>query len=344
MSTDKYITRTRFASIFDMERQMRFVVDYMIANRAVIAGPTDLVDIFSTKAMLSTPMSMLFDRCVSTAYIEEFATILRIPDAKSIPDILTMTSVVVDLKQSKYGEPLKPFPEMYQKLVMNISSLVKMTNSGWYVAAIQELHSMYVKGMLSRSYSVAKNLWLSPAHLQFIIRTYSMLVATTIARNTGLNYNELLTVAMIFALYMCQMSYTTKDRFEAVPQVFYNQTYLGQRSDLLSFTDEYQDIIKQGLSLDACCELVGTTGPARLKKYNAELLYRQCSSLGSYIDTLTTRIALEYPPYWVWMMVQAVSGAKLGSFSKILQQHNLLNGAKKFANELVHSAALYENR
>jgi len=342
MSTRRYITDTRFAGTFDIERQFRIVVDYLIANRTVIANTQDLANIFATRATLSTPMIDMFNRCMSTGYINEFATILRVNDHIGIPDILTMNSVVTDLKQSKYSKPLQPYPELHQKIIMNISSLVRMSNTGYFVTAIQELHSMYVKAMLTRSYAMSNDTWLSPAHNQFVIRSYSMLVATIIARNTGLDFNELLTVATIFALYMCQML-SSNDR-EMVPNSFYNLNYLGQRSDLVRFVEENQDIIESGLTLDKCCDLVAKTGPARLKKYNTDLFYRQCVSLGSYIDTLTTRIAMEYPPYWVYLNIYAQSGAKLGSFMKIMQQHGLVNGAKKFVSELVHSQAIYESR
>lgn len=343
MSTNKYITDTRFAGIFDMERQFRIVVDYLIANRTVIANTQDLANIFSTRATLSTPMTDMFSRCMSTGYINEFATILKVNDNIGIPDILTMNSVVTDLKQSKYGKPLQAYPELYQKIIMNVSNLVRTTNTGYYVTAIQELHSMYVKAMLTRSYAMSQDgTWLSPAHQQFVIRSYSLLVATVIARNTGLDFNELLTVATIFALYMSQMLSVTGRN--DVPNSFYNLNYLGQRSDLVRFVEENQEDIENGLTLDKCCELVAKTGPARLKKYNTDLFYRQCVTLGSYIDTLTTRIAMEYPPYWVWFIVHAQSGAKLGSFMKIMQQHGLVNGAKKFVSELIHSQAIYESR
>lgn len=343
-NTDKFITHTRFAEIFDIEKQMKFVVDYLIANRTVIANKFDLANIFSMKSLTSTPISQIFERCISSGFIDEFAVILKIPDRSSVPDLITMNSIVIDLKQSDKGLPLKPYTELFQKILLNISSIVKYTNNGIYVAAVQEMHSMFVKGMLTRSYAFSKDIWLSPSHNQFMIRSYSMLVATVIARTTGLSYNELLNVAMVFALYMSQMlNRNTSYGNEVIPASFYNQVYLGQRADLVRFTDEHSEDLKEPLNLIRCCNLISKIGTAKVKNYSLDLLYRQCSSLGSYTDTLTTRIALEYPPYWVWMIAQTVSGAKLGSFGKILQQHGLMNGAKKFSNELVFSN-IYQNR
>lgn len=345
MNADKFITHTRFAEIFDIEKQMKIVVDYLIANRTVIASKQDLVSIFSTRALSSTPISNMFERCISTGFINEFATILKIPDKTNVPDLITMGSIVVDLKESNQGNPLRPFPELYQKILINISSLVKPANNGWYVSAIQEMHSMFIKGMLVRSYAMSKDIWLSPPHNQFMIRSYAMLVATVVARTTGLNYNELLNVAMIFALYMTQML-NRIDRYkeDPIPPSFYNQNYLGQRSDLIRFTDEHHKELETPLDLNRCCNLISQIGSAKVKNFNSDLLYRLCASLGSYIDKLTTMIALEYPPYWMWMILQSVSGAKLGSFGKILQQHNLIQGAKKFANEVVFMNTIYDNR
>lgn len=346
MNQDKFITHTRFAEIFDIEKQLRIVVDYLISNRTVIANKQDLSSIFSTRALSSTPISSMFERCISTGFINEFATILKIPDKSNVPDLITMGSIVVDFKQSNQGNPLKPFPELYQKILINISGLVKSANNGWYVSAIQEMHSMFIKGMLTRSYAMSKDVWLSPSHNQFMIRSYAMLISTIIARMTGLNYNELLNVAMVFALYMTQML-SINDRYldkDPIPPSFYNQVYLGQRSDLIRFVDENREELQTRLDLNRCCKIISNIGSAKVKNYNIDLLYRQCSSLGSYIDKLTTMIALEYPPYWMWMILQTVSGAKLGNFGKILQQHNLMQGAKKFCNELVFMNNIYASR
>lgn len=345
MNTDKFITHTRFAEVFDIEKQMKIVVDYLIANRTMIATKQDLASIFSTRSLSSTPISNMFERCIHTGFINEFATILKIPDKSGVPDLITMGSIVVDLKESSQGNPLRPFPELYQKILININSLVKPSNNGWYVSAVQEMHSMFIKGMLTRSYAMSGDMWLSPSHNQFVIRSYAMLVATTIARTTGLNYNELLSVAIVFALYMSQML-NRSDRYkeELIPPSFYNNTYLGQRSDLVRFVDENHDDLKEPLNLNRCCNLINKIGSSKVRNYNIDLLYRQCNSLGSYIDKLTTMLALEYPPYWVWMILQSVSGAKLGSFGKILQQHNLMQGAKKFCAELVFMNNIYESR
>lgn len=340
----KYITNTRVAGQLGLPKAMKIVVEYLVANRNVIATPEELTSIFSTRSFTSTPISEIFDKCVVNRHLNEFATIADPSRSiiEGIPDILTMPSIVVDLEQSPAGEVLSGYKELHRKIVMNITNLVKRTHSGLQVSALHELHSMYVKALLVRSYFRSGNsTWLSPMMQQFVIRTYSLFIASIISRHANLNNAEMNQVASIFALYMCQLL-SSEGSNQIVPPQFLNINYLGTRADLLYITEECKEYSKDGLDLSKCCAMVSKFGPARLKDYSLDVFYRQCSTLGPYNDTISTYMAFDYPPYWVWLILLSLSGVKMGMMSTLLQRYNLKQAGMKFATELLTYPSLVE--
>lgn len=340
----KYITNTRIAQQLNLQQSMKIVVEYLAGNRNVIANPEDLTSIFSTRSFTSTPISMFFDKCVVSQHLNEFATIADPSRSviEGIPDALTMPSCVIDLEQTPSGEILSGYKELHRKIVLNITNLVKRTNAGLQVSALHELHSMYTKALLVRSYfRSGASQWLSPIMQQFVIRTYSQFIGSIIANQANLNIAESNQVASIFALYMCQMLSDDRSNLTIPPQ-FLNLTFLGNRSDLLYITEECSDYTKDGLDLQKCCDLVAKFGPARLSDYSIDAFYRHCSTLGPYNDAISTYMAFDYPPYWVWLILMSLSGAQMGRMSKLLQQFNLKQAGMKFAHDLISYPALIE--
>lgn len=334
---NKYITNTRIATQLNMEEGMKLVVSYLAANRNVIADPQDLSSIFSARALTSTPMSEIFTKCVASRHLDLFATIANPSPGvvSSIPDILTMSSLVIDLAQSPYAEILSAYKESYRKLVMNITHLVKLNRSTGMLetSALHELHSMYVKALLVRSYfSSGRSKWLNPVLQQFIVKTFSLFIANTISRQTNL-FAEQNSIASVFALYMYQMLAGT-DEDISMPPLYMNINFLGSRADLIYIAQQCHEIAKDGLTIDSCCTALSELGPARLKGYNRGLFTRHCGSLGTYNDTISTHMAFDYPPYWVWLLLLSLSNVKMSAMSNLIKQYNMKTPGLKFAMDL----------
>lgn len=333
----KYITNTRVATQLGLEKSMKIVVDYLIANRTVIATPDDVSSIFSTRAFTSTPISEIFEKCIVPRHLNEFAIIANPSKAvvENIPDALTMSSLVMDLEQVQAGEALSAYRELYRKVVMNITNLVKMTNTGLQISALHELHSMFVKALLVRSYfRSADNQWLTPIMQQYVVRTYSLFVATIISNHANLNNVEMNQVAAVFALYMYQLLSAERGDITIPPQ-YLNINFLGNRSDLLYVAETCKEYAKGPLDLQKCCEIIAHFGPSRLGSYSLDVFYRQCGTLGLYNDAVSTRMAFDYPPYWVWLLLLSLSKVKTGMMGTFLQRFNLKQAGMKLALDLI---------
>ena len=339
----KYITNTRLAQQLNMEMGMSLVISYLAANRTAIADPEDLSSIFSARALNSTPMSEIFAKCVVGRHMDIFATIAS-PSAAvvgNIPEILTMPSMVIDLAQTPKGEQLSAYRECYRKVVMNITNLVKVNRSTGMLetSALHELHSMYVKALLVRSYFDSdRHKWLSPIMQQFIVKTFSLFIGNVVSRQVNA-FAEQNTVASIFALYMTQMLSGSDDDISC-PPAYLNYNFLGNRSDLMYIAERCQEIAKDGLDIDTCCLALSEFGSARFKNYDRGMFIRHCSCLGVSNDTVSTYMAFEYPPYWVWLVLLALSNAKMAMMNKMLQSYNMKTPGLKFAIDLMSYTSL----
>ena len=328
-STEKYIANTSIATQIGLKAELKAIVSWTVANRTAIASPEEMSSIFSMRPLTITTMSELFTRLVANRYTNLFATVANpsVNVARTIPGIMTLPAIVIDLKQAENANILSGYPELYEKLLVNITHLVKVNRAtGVYeTSAFHELQSMYVKALLVRSYfESGDGRWLPPVMARFIIKTYALFIATTIARMVNLHYNELNSVAAVFALYMTQL--LTGDTEDVhCPQSYLNINYLSDRANLKYIADQCQRYTAQTrgkLNLSNICTILDETGPTRLKDYKLQLFIKHAMRLGSYNDATTTLMALEYPPYWTWMLLMSLSKVKMGDISKLMKQYN----------------------
>lgn len=343
------ILSTQFAQTLAMSTQLQQVVHYLVQNRRFVIDEHTLKSILNVRTILPNNIDKLFEQCVNTGYINEFASLLPITirgDTSShVPDLLTMRSMVIDLKDNPIAHPLEAFPELYNKIILNLSELVKIdpVSGSARISDINELHSMYVRGMLVRSYSQA-NEWLPPNLAAYVIQVYAMAISSVIARAENLVLKDQLIVAAIFAMYMAQHIGRRDEHNLSRPALYFRCTFLGTMRDLDDLAEKMSHLSKDGLTIASACELVATLGPSRLQKFNPGIFYRACGTLGPSIDIFSSRLALEYPPYFAMMILRALDGLKMGSLMSYMKQHNLINTGKAFSHSLMTSRTVFENR
>ena len=342
----KQFRNTTIARLMDYNNQLKDVIKYVISNRSFVLSPIVLEPIFQLKPYTRSIINELFERCVNTGYISEFASLFITNTADSVPEILLPAAgIPIDLKNEPLASPLSSYYELNNKLLVDITSLIKMNKQtrNLAVSDINELHSMYVRLMLVRSFSVS-NGWLTPFLSLFIIKAYCLSLASLIGKQENLNFMERITIAKIFALYMSQQ-FARNDEDPARPNNYYRCTFLGTNNELTDMMNLAAAKAPQGLNLMTCCELIAETGPQRLKNFTIENFYRLAVRLGAATEPSVTRIALEYPPYFTFMLLKVLSGEKGGSLQIQLKENRLIGTeSKKFTDELKVCQSLFNNK
>jgi len=88
------------------------------------------------------------------------------------------------------------------------------------------------------------------------------------------------------------------------------------------------------LSLDDVCIGINQLGIGRLANINRKFLYTRMRSIGP--DVFTSAMALEYPPYWCYLVLATLSGRKMG-LTNTLKRNDIAKDAPVFADDLLKS-------
>lgn len=302
---------TEFITYAGCRAQIPRILRYVVENRDVLIRQDEMYAlVHSIKTILKNPMAEAFDRLVSNGQLRNFAAVYLKSTETAVPEMIAQQTLTLDLKQIEEGQTvLSSIPEFYNKILVDLTTAVRPDRASGtlQVTAADIIQNLIVRGHLVASYYDLDN-WLSPYLSEYMIRTYSMTVGSVIGRKYNLSLVEQMKVMGIMALFMSQKLMTSDDDNLTYPRMFNRCTFLGSRYELQQLADECAEKSSKGLTLTSVCELIGLTGPEKLKSLKLPVLNQICRGIGP--DMITTMIALEYPPYWLYILLSALSGTK----------------------------------
>jgi len=318
--------------------QLKELTSFLIKYRSLLPI-VDTKPMLLTKTMMETPINTVYSRFVEWNKDKLFGFI-KIPTDIASPEIITYTHVALDTKQFKdVSEELYRSicvaPEFADKIVFNVTPLVKRNNELNNTSIFQ---SLFVRDLLSRSFYNTNDFWLTPPLIQYMCKTYSMSVAASIGAVFGLTTAEIQMVAVIFALYFLQQ---VSDAQSAEIVLRNSNRYIfGNSADVLNVISRVKDVLGPDyatMTLDNACSCVGAMGINRLSEVNRRFLYNRMRSFGP--DVNSTAIALEYPPYWLYLILLASSGQKIGLMN-FMKKWGMLKEVPRFTDDLIRTQSL----
>ena len=325
---------TWFARFAGLEDQQQRVLKYAVENNQQVLSTNELSMLVQpVRTILKTPMAELFDRLLACDQLTNFAAFYT-PSKDSIPELLTANNITLDLKQFSNGHVVQGMPKLHDKILVNITNTIRRDGYGEVsINSIDTFQNLFVRGQLVAGYNDLDD-WISPSTQEFVIRSYSMILSSMISRYYNLTVVEQMAVCLHFALYMSQML-TGGNIEETHPPIFYRCTTLAKRPQLEEVADACVTVSKDGLDTGKICGLIAEHGPEKMSKFDQTAMYALCDNLGP--DAITSRLALEYPPYWVYLLVLALSGAaKIPLIYQLNAQRLLNEGRSSFLNKLYH--------
>lgn len=316
------------------------VLNYVVTNQHTILSETDLIGLIQPiRTILKSPMAECFDRLMITNAINNFA-VMHIPAKDSaVPELLATPVIICDLKQFPSSSALSSLPNLRDKVILNVTNtLRKERDGGFRVDAIDNFQSMFVKGQIVIAYEDSDH-WLNPYAAEFCLKSYSIILSGLISRYYNLSLIDTWKVRSILALFFAQR--LTSDAPSANPP-YYNRCTWGEltQRELTQIADECTEICPNGIELDDLCRLLATQVSDKMSKFDAQAFFQICGNLGS--DLLTSQIGIEYPPFWIYMLIQALSGTKSMLVYQLNQQRLVTEGRSKFLAALIRDAGLFE--
>jgi len=317
---------------------MQELTTFIAQNRTCRLGQGEVRTLLSGRSLAATVISSLFTRAVQL-HKEELFGFVRIPTTTPAPEIVTFNHVTFDLKQmvavDETGGVLRVIstvPEFVNKIFYNVTPMLRQSGELIDTGAFQ---SQMMRDLLVRSYYDTKSVvWLTPSLLRYLCRFYNMSMSATVGSVYNLTFPEQQTVATVFSLYFLQCV-SNADSAEAMIKTA--KLGLGSPDQIQSVISLLKDVLAERyamMSLDDVCLGITKLGIARLETVNRRFLYTRQRSVGP--DVMTSMLALEYPPYWCYLVLLVLSGRKMGLLSTF-KRNDLTRDAQAFVDDLMKS-------
>jgi len=307
---------------------------YIVENRNCIIPYGNLAEMAQNiRLILKTPMAEFFDRIIDTKGLGNFIPLYLTETGESIPELLAQTLITLDIKQLDTNNITRSLPEVKNRMIVNLSSVIKRDpNTGRFVVnAVDNFLGLFVKNYLAASYEDSDG-WLSPYLGEFTVRTYSMILSSLLSRYYNLSIPETMSVMSVFALFQSQLLGDERDDL-VFPALFRKCTYIGSMQELQGVAKICEPYSEQGLTLDSLCECIKEVSPERLANFSAHHLLSLAGNLGP--DSITTHLAIEYPPYWLYVLLLALSGNKIPIIYQLNGMRLAQEGRSKFLQQLM---------
>lgn len=319
--------------------QLRELVNFVLLNRGYRMNAVEVRSMLNIKSLATTAISSIFSRAIDEFHRETLFSFLRIPPTVvAAPEVVTYNHVTFDMKQlntpSNVGSytTLGVIPELANTIVSNVTPLLR--RSGELTDALS-FQSLMVRDLLSRSYFTnTTTTWLTPTLLRFLCRFYNMSMASAVSGAYNLTYQEQQVVATVFSLYFMQL---VSDTDTAESLVKTSKLNLGLPDQILGVISRLKDILGDryaAMNLTDVCTGLNNLGITRLTNVDTKFIRTRQKFIGP--DVLTSSLAIEYPPYWCYLVLSTLSGRKMG-LTMTMKRNDLSKDAPTFAKDLLFS-------
>lgn len=265
-----------------------------------------------------TPIRRVFDELrqrnkLDMAY---YISTLATPNV-DMPEVLTVRDVVVN------GSNVSTIrTDSYKKMLVEISQcLQKPTerHGRFSVIAPAALMNTIVRASLCKSYE-SSDAWLSSQNVAFLAEIYARALSNEVSRIYKCDLTEHMKCMYAFAFYFAYMMTDELDENRA-PKVLNRLTFLS-RGGLIKL--EELSTIMYGILGNSYCtmehvaEFIRQIGPQRMKDFSPQVIYRKAFTASK--NNIPTYIALDYPPYLVYLILMVGGGDKHPLLSNVLDK------------------------
>ena len=305
-------------------RELQSIYTFLLRNLTVFPDATWRREAFSNRRQMTTTSGELFHTIVAHFGADYFRPFIIGKSIPIVPEYATHTTTTLDSRQAAdaipaLGPALAPFSDLVNKLHTPVTDLCGADGTLRDYVAFQ---NRVVRDFLSRSfYATNRKNWLNIAILQYVSKVYSMTIRRTIGSRFNLDTPRQLEAAYVFLYYFIGKM-TDPELAEGIMVANRREIGLGDPSDItqvIGFIKEELD----GKPLDQfpmIFPILAKLNPD-LKRLTLEVMVNYTRGLSS--DVFGGIMALEYPPLFVYLLIQAASGEYVG-IRRTMQDANLI--------------------
>ena len=332
---------TAFAQAHALGKMLQPTLVFLSKNLNVIVPKLSVDrDLNSIRPWSETPISMLYTKAVQTGKLGAFS-FLNLKDIKGdIPVLLTLNDVTINGK----AITTTPVPAQLQNCWINLTPIVSRSSA--YNDAIQisnqiELYELVARAICCAGYDT-NNQWINERHAAYMCDTYSAIVTNYFSGFYHFNVEEAMMFRTLFAAYFCQLLGRQDSPLDVPPLLMTHCNFLGTNTDIIAVLERVKPYRPNNgdslLTPPTICNCLRHVGPERMKDFDETEFYRGITS--SNVDSSSTAIALDYPPYWLWQLLRVASGHKNWLISSYLKITNTKAKLDLFCKDIVSSNVL----
>lgn len=331
---------TQFAQTAGFNLSAKSMLKFVVDNQSSVWTLDDLRSLIKPiHTTLKTSTSQIFDLLTNRDCLSNFAVINVSSKETNIPELLTASNITLDLKYIPGSDILRPYRQLANKVLVNITSCLNKNRSleTETVNDIASLQAFFIRGQYCLTYQDDDD-WLGGSLTEYILKSYSIILSAMISRQYSLDLQDQIAAGMWFAAFMA----SRLDNDTGIPRMLYRATWFTSQQRIREFIQENEEILSRGIKdLDELCQHISQITP-RMKNFNDVILRSICGSLGP--DNLTSRIALEYPPYWAYLILCALSGDKMSLLYQLNNNRLTNEGRSKYLAGMFQTNHFYQVR
>lgn len=295
------------------------LMQFLIKNHSLILPSVKKNDAFKTRISGQSIMSEITQRLTVLGKDQAYS-LIRIPSKSvALPEVADFTFVPFDVLQMKEIVPsssttLSHIPELNDKMVINVTGITR--SNGDFSDATQ-FHYRVVRDFLSRSfYTSTGKVWISPALVRYVAKVYSMTMGGQIARIFGLSPMIQSFIQSVFCLFFVGKM-TDNDIAQDFTKSHARSLGMYDDSSLTQIFAFVEDTLGKKVpeSLDEVCQVVDAYGHDHMQQGGVSRMTRAVLNtkfMSLAPDGQTSMIALEYPPYFLLLILMVLSHEKVG--------------------------------
>lgn len=331
------IYETDLMKAIDSKSYLKKMTSFLAHSRGTISISDKISSLIynPSNILLNTIISDLFKLFLKENKIRLFSFI-DLSSKKDIPEILLFNYINIDVLQLKHKfdsdyNVLKSFPEYNDRIIYNITDIISSNNTKIDGGILQQT---IIRDLLSRSYFNFDENWLTPSILYYLTKFYAIPMSSNLGRIYNLNYQDQMMIATIFAIFFLQHC----QKKPGINPIIGRMDFLNRFINIKDITDVIEKEYKnKDLTFEDVASIIKILLPQRLSSLNAKSIY----TLGrnANLNQVTSLISTEYPPYWCYNVLLAISGIKSNLYHT-LKKLNMLNDLTKFGVEIRKSNQL----
>lgn len=311
-------------------------------DRVLVPGSVVSDSILKGRPLVRTPLSDIFQRAVDHGKAD-LLSFVHIPKlVRDVPEPVTYTHMTFDVLQfrdvvrSDLYRALATTP-FKDKMVLNITAWL---NASLAVSNLQAIHTITVRDLFSRSYYLSRAPWITARFVKDGARFYGRVLGSVIGRVHNLTFAERQSVATLFACYYI-LKCTDVKSFATFLKA--NEREMGfVRSDVEQVAARMEDSLKRkdSFTMQEACLLAREVSPTKMRNFSFKVLSTKTKGWDPSI--FVSQMALEFPPYFVFLLASSASGRK-SSLTFDLKKLGLDRDVKTFVTSLASSDAVFKS-